>query len=99
MPIPRWFVNGNRVMNPESGQIICELNPPFDRHETVEILVHCTLAVCELRHTRAGPEIRQLLLVGNQDTVYVTVDPGDRLVLYYVAVVQQQIVQGSLYVF
>lgn len=99
MPIPRWFINGPRRVDPTSGEILCTLDPPFRQHATLEILVHCTLAGGELRHYDSGPGIKQILLVGNRDTVYLTVEPGDRLVLHYIAVGGERMVQGSLYVF
>lgn len=97
MPIPNWFVNGPRRHDPTSGEVLCELNPPFTQHMTLEVLVHCTLAAGELRHYEAGPGIRQILQVGNRDTVYLTVEPGDRLVLHYIAVGAERTVQASLY--
>lgn len=99
MPVPRWFVNGPRRVNPAGGEKLCELNPPFPQHMTLEILVHCTLSSTEIRHRTAANETRQILICVNRDTVYLTVEPGDYLELYLVELGAGNFVQGSLYVF
>lgn len=97
MAIPNWFVNGARQLNPAGGALLCELNPPFTQHATIEILVHVPVTGIELRHYRADGSISEMLMCVNNDTVYVTVEPGDRLVAHYYASVQTDVVQCSLY--
>jgi hypothetical protein len=99
MPIPRWFVNGQRIVNPPGGAKLCELNPPFTQHQTLEVLVHCALSESEIRHRTAAQGTRQILICTNRDTVYFTVEPGDFLELYLVELGAGNYVQGSLYVF
>lgn len=98
MAIPNWFVNGQRHVNPPGGVQLCELNPPFTQHATIEILVHCTLSETEIRHRTADNETRGILICVNRDTVYLTVEPGDYLQLYLVQLGAGNFVQGSLYV-
>lgn len=98
MPIPNWFVNGPRLVNPPGGAELCMLNPPFTQHMTIEILVHCPLSGSELWQRTAGNETRAILYAANRDTVYLTVEPGDWLRLNWIAGVDAAYVQGSLYV-
>lgn len=98
MPIPNWFVNGPSLVNPPGGAVLCELNPPFTQHATIEILVHCPLSGSELWQRTAGNETRARLYCANRDTVYLTVEPGDWLRLNWIAGVDANYVQGSLYV-
>lgn len=97
MPIPNWFVNGPRRINPAGGEKLCELNPPFTQHATLEILVHCNLASTEVRHRTALNETRGVLICVNRDTIYLTVEPGDYLELFLVQLGAGDFVQGSLY--
>lgn len=99
MPIPRWFVNGPRIVNPPGGATMCELNPPFVQHQTIEVLVHCPLSGSELQQRAADTAIKQIVYAANRDTIYLTVEPGDWLRLNWIAAVDAQYVQGSLYVF
>jgi hypothetical protein len=96
--IPVWFVNGERRINPPGGVKLCELNPPFTQHATLEVLVHCALSQTEIRHRSAAQETRQILICANRDTIYLTVEPGDFLELYLVELGAGNYVQGSLYV-
>lgn len=98
MPIPVYFVNGPRRVNPSGGEKLCELNPPFTQHATIEVLVHCNLASTEIRHRSAANETKQILICVNRDYVYMTVEPGDYLELYLVELGAGNFVQGSLYV-
>lgn len=99
MPIPIYFVNGPRQVNPPGGVLLCELNPPFTQHQTLEILVHCPPATSELRHMTDRNETRQMIICANGDTIYLTVEPLDRLQLYLLELGASTYVQGSLYVF
>jgi hypothetical protein len=99
VPIPRWFVNGQRIVNPPGGAKLCELNPPWVQHQTLEILVHCALSQSEIRHRTATEGTRQIIICANRDIVYLTVEPGDYLELYLVELGAGNYVQGSLFVF
>ena len=98
MAIPNWFVNGERMVNPTNGVLMCELNPPFAQHMTLEILVHCVLSQVELRQRTATQGIRQLLICANRDYVYLTVEPGDYLQMFLAELGAGNYTQGSLYV-
>lgn len=98
MPIPNWFVNGPRRLDPTSGEILCELNPPFTQHMTIEILVHCAATLVELRHRTATGGIKEILLCANRDTVYLTMEPTDWLQMLLMSNPAGTPVQGSLYV-
>ena len=97
MAIPTYWVNGPRVLNPTSGIALCSLNPPFTQHQTLEILVHCATGGTELRRFGVELNIREIVMAANQDVVYLTVEPGEFLGLYWLAGVQAQAVQGSIY--
>lgn len=97
MPIPNWFINGPRIVNPPGGATLCELNPPFTQHMTLEVLCHCPLAGAEIQHRTAAGGITQIVYVANRDTIYLTVEPGDFLRMNWIASVDSQYVQGSLY--
>lgn len=77
---------------------MCELNPPFTQHATIEVLVHTPFSGAELQHRGADTAIKQILFAANRDTLYLTVEPGDWLRLNWIAAVDAQYVQGSLYV-
>jgi hypothetical protein len=98
VPIPNWFVNGQRIVNPPGGAKLCELNPPFTQHMTIEVLVHCALSQSEIRHRGADQGTKQIILCANRDDVYMTVEPGDWLELFLVELGAGNYVQGSLYV-
>lgn len=97
MAIPNWFVNGPRLVSPAGGAFLCALNPPFEQHMTLEILVHCPPAVGELRHVTDRNETRQMLIAADGNTIYLTVEPLDRLELYLASTLTSNYVQGSLY--
>ena len=97
MAIPNWFVNGDLMNNPPGGTVLCELNPPFTQHMTLEVLVHCALTRVELRHILPTEERKNTLIIANSATVYVTVEPNDILRLYWMPVQQELYVQGSIY--
>lgn len=98
MSIPNWFVNGQRIVNPAGGAKLCELNPPFAQHLTLEVMIHCALSLSELRHRTAAQGTRQTIICTNQDYVYLTVEPGDFLELFLMELGAGNYVQGSLYV-
>lgn len=97
MPIPNWFVNGPRRNNPPGGEVLCILDPPFTQHMTLEVLCHCALAGCELQHRDSENRIKQILICTNRDTIYLTVEPGDKLQMNWIASGAGDMVQGSLY--
>lgn len=97
MAIPNWFVNGLFLNNPPGGEMLCELNPPFTQHMTLEVLVHCAFTRVELRHTAVDLTRRNTILAADNATVYLTVEPGDILRLYWLPIGQEIYVQGSIY--
>lgn len=99
MPIPKFMVNGPRVSNPVGGVALCELNPPFTQHQTLELLVHCPAVGVELRHYGANLALRNILICVNRDVVYLTVEPNERLGMYLAVSASEAYVQGSLYAF